>query len=106
MVSTGYGHCAGSPWYIPPEYKQSGKRGPPGDIFALGVVILFLLRLIPLPELQSLPLRWHIPHLRMVGPGALKAADKMNQWLEIVERATYKLDNVRIMFRINLLGML
>ncbi|PON20108.1 hypothetical protein TGAM01_v211031 [Trichoderma gamsii] len=92
--STGDGHCAGSPWYIPPEYKQSGKRGSPGDIFAFGVVMLFLLRLIPLPELQSPPLRWQISHLRKVGPDARKAIDKMNQWLEIVDRATDKLNNV------------
>jgi serine/threonine protein kinase len=92
--STGLGHCAGSPWYIPPDYEQTGKRGPPGDIFALGVVLLFLLRLIPLPELQSPPLRWHIPHLRGVGPDALKAKEKMYQWLKIVKRATSKLDNV------------
>ena len=29
--------------YVPPEYATSGKRGAPGDVFALGVRMLFVL---------------------------------------------------------------
>ncbi|GKT61104.1 hypothetical protein ColTof3_08443 [Colletotrichum tofieldiae] len=44
-------HVGGSPWYIPPEDGINGKRGAPGDAFALGVVMLFVLE-IPLPDLR------------------------------------------------------
>lgn len=85
------GHCAGTPWYIPPEYRHSGERGRPGDVFALGVVMLFLLGRIPLPELQLPPLNWRISHLRGTN-STTKAMDEMNKWLNIVQIATRKLD--------------
>ncbi|GKT50169.1 putative serine/threonine-protein kinase PkwA [Colletotrichum spaethianum] len=41
-------HVGGSPWYTPhPQHAINGKRGAPGDVFALGVVMLFILRKIP-----------------------------------------------------------
>lgn len=85
------GHCAGSPWYIPPEYMHSGERGPPGDVFAFGVVMLFLLGQIPLPELQSPRLNWRISDIRGNNPNADKARGKMNKWLDMVRIATRKL---------------
>ncbi|KUI64127.1 Serine/threonine-protein kinase tousled-like 2 [Cytospora mali] len=39
----------GTPWYLPPEYTLN-KRGLPGDVFSLGVVMLYVMRRIPLPE--------------------------------------------------------
>lgn len=39
----------GTPWYIPREHYYS-DRGPPRDIFSLGVVVLYVLRQIPLPK--------------------------------------------------------
>ncbi|KAL6900402.1 kinase-like domain-containing protein [Trichoderma evansii] len=85
--SSGNVHTAGSPWYIPPEYEKKGQRGAGGDIFALGVVMLFLLGMIPLPELQSPPLIWHISRLRGGGPETFAAVETMNRWLIIVEEA-------------------
>lgn len=85
--SNGYVHTAGSPWYIPPEYAKKGERGVAGDIFALGVVMLFLLGMIPLPELQSPPLIWHISRLRGGGPETFAAIEAMNRWLMIVQEA-------------------
>ncbi|KAL7820922.1 hypothetical protein V8C26DRAFT_391947 [Trichoderma gracile] len=78
-------HVAGSPWYVPPEYPRDGTRGPAGDIFAFGIVMLFLMRKIPLPELLSPPLRWHIGHLRSKGPEALEALEKMTRWVRMIE---------------------
>jgi serine/threonine protein kinase len=92
--SAGSGHCAGSPWYIPPEVMKSGRRGPPGDAFALGVVELFILRLIPLPECLPPPRGWQISDLRKRGPDARKAAKQMGQWLEIVKDANSNLGNI------------
>ncbi|KAG7148496.1 Membrane-associated tyrosine- and threonine-specific cdc2-inhibitory like protein [Verticillium longisporum] len=40
----------GSPWYVPPDYLTTGERGPSGDVFALGVVMLFLLRRLAAEE--------------------------------------------------------
>ncbi len=40
----------GTPCYIPPEYLINSPRGSEGDIWAFGVTMLFVLRLIPLPQ--------------------------------------------------------
>ncbi|PTB70839.1 kinase-like protein [Trichoderma citrinoviride] len=87
-------HVAGTPWYIPPEYPREGSRGPAGDIFAFGVVMLFLMRKIPLPELLSPPLKWQIGHLRSKGPEALAAMETMTRWVRIVEKVVDELRNV------------
>lgn len=42
----------GSPWYMAPEW-MGGKRDPPGDIYSLGVVMLYLLRSIRVPEKEK-----------------------------------------------------
>lgn len=44
---------SGTPWYVPPEIMDNGKRGPPADVFALGVVMLYVMKRIPLPETWS-----------------------------------------------------
>ena len=41
----------GTPWYLPPEFAISQKnRGAPGDVWALGVTMLYVLRKVGLPE--------------------------------------------------------
>ncbi|KAL5086080.1 hypothetical protein Trisim1_009707 [Trichoderma cf. simile WF8] len=91
LATTRSTHNGGTRWYIPPEYGSDGKRGAPGDIFALGVVLLFLLRKIPLPELQSPPLVWDI---RRRGVGNKKAAAARAQWESIVNEAAGKLKDM------------
>lgn len=86
-ATTGSVHSSGTRWYIPPEYGGDGTRGAPGDIFALGVVLLFLLRKIPLPELQSPRLVWDIRMLRRRGQEAPEAAEALDQWESIVGEA-------------------
>lgn len=82
-------HTGGSPWYIPPEYDEAtGTRGPPGDVFALGVVMLFLLKESPLPELQWPRLNWIIANVKAQGRIADEARNAMNQWLGTVERTS------------------
>ncbi|KAL6698101.1 kinase-like domain-containing protein [Trichoderma pleuroticola] len=87
LATTGSVHSNGTRWYIPPEYVNDGTRGPPGDIFALSVVLLFLLRKIPLPEKQSPPSVWDIHLLRRRGREATKAAEALAQWESIVGEA-------------------
>jgi serine/threonine protein kinase len=40
----------GTPSYIPLEYIPNGKVGRPADVWALGITMLFVLGLIPLPN--------------------------------------------------------
>ncbi|KAL7958793.1 kinase-like domain-containing protein [Trichoderma compactum] len=89
-ATTGSVHGSGTRWYIPPEYGGDGTRGAPGDIFALGVVLLFLLRKIPLPELQSPPLVWDFRLLKRRGREAPEAAQALTQWESIVGEAAKK----------------
>ncbi|KAK1974626.1 kinase-like domain-containing protein [Colletotrichum cereale] len=79
-------YVGGSPWYVPPEYAINGKRGGPGDVFALGVVMLFVLQKIPLPDLRP-RLNWMIADVRKGGVRNT-AWDTMFQWLGIVEKAS------------------
>ena len=44
----------GTPWYIPPEYMYQRKRGTAGDMYALGVTMLYVLKKTPLPELLAI----------------------------------------------------
>lgn len=95
-VSTadGFVHVGGSPWYVPPEFDKENRRGATGDVFALGVVMLFLLRMIPFPEKQTPRLMWIIADLKKEGPEARKARRTMLTWLEIVENASQELQRV------------
>ncbi|KKO99459.1 hypothetical protein THAR02_08438 [Trichoderma harzianum] len=90
LATAGSVHGNGMRWYIPPEYVNDGTRGPPGDIFALGVVLLFLLRKIPLPEKQSPPLVWDVHLLRRRSREATKAAEALAQWESIIGEAAKK----------------
>ncbi|KAI9150050.1 Calcium/calmodulin-dependent protein kinase type 1 [Paramyrothecium foliicola] len=42
----------GTPYYLPPEYARAKVRGPPSDIWALGITMLYLLGCVPLPDLR------------------------------------------------------
>ncbi|UKZ73774.1 hypothetical protein TrVFT333_001425 [Trichoderma virens FT-333] len=85
-------HTRGARWYIPPEFMAEGTRGRPGDIFALGVVMLFLLGEMPLPETQSPQLVWEPRLLRQSSPEGRKARQTMSAWMEIVESASETLE--------------
>lgn len=87
----------GTPYYVPPEFIGQKLRGPPSDVWALGVTMLYLLRKIPLPDSRARrqhakPLYWLIaginnPSLahRQYGNGQ-SAVSQMRTWLtEIVQ---------------------
>lgn len=77
-------HAGGTPWYIPAEYAIRNRRGAPGDIFALGVVMLFVLGKIPLPGCDARQLYWKIADVRASRNGA---KETMFDWLSVVEQA-------------------
>ena len=71
-------HCGGTPNYIPPEYIPNGKVGRPADVWALGITMMFVLGLIPLPDGK-----WRIADTPQEGT---KAQKRMLEWLDQVER--------------------
>lgn len=80
-------YAAGTPWYIPPEFLAASNpgRGFPGDVWALGVVQLFLFKLLPLPETTA---EWIISHVvGPKGPNRDRARETMVQWLKRVKNA-------------------
>lgn len=69
----------GTPRYTPPEFVRFDKRGCPADIWGFGLVMMFVLRIVPLPEQGG----WRIAHIR----SKASAATKMLQWFEKIEQA-------------------
>ncbi|KAL2282152.1 hypothetical protein FJTKL_11192 [Diaporthe vaccinii] len=58
----------GSPWYLAPEF-MNGRRDPPADVYSLGVVMLYLLRAICLPETQK---HWNLEATLQKAPDAVE----------------------------------
>ena len=77
--------AGGSPWYIPPEYmEREQQRGAPGDVWALGLVGLFLLKKLPLPETSP---GWLIADTHNAHDTKCRgeARERMKTWLTKVE---------------------
>lgn len=83
-------YTGGTPWYMPPEFKKrQGKQGTAGDVFALGVVMLYVLGKLPLPELHAPRLQWRIAEA--LNPMS-DAAKTMDAWQGIIQQAAEHLD--------------
>ncbi|KUI63308.1 hypothetical protein VM1G_11045 [Cytospora mali] len=54
----------GTPWYLPPEFLNS-KGGPGRDVFAFGVVMLYVMKRIQLPELWKEYPSWRVGDIEM-----------------------------------------
>ncbi|KAK0755574.1 hypothetical protein N5P37_011816 [Trichoderma harzianum] len=67
---------SGTPWYLPPEYVKHGRRGFPGDMWALGITMLYLLGKCR-PEKTK---RWHIGKMHKDGPDRAR----MQSWIQSV----------------------
>jgi serine/threonine protein kinase len=80
---------AGTPWYVPPEFRVNPKtgRGPPGDVWALGVVMLYLRRRLPIPDKSTDWQIWAVAS--QMSPDAAAAVERMSAWIEkvLAERA-------------------
>lgn len=83
----------GTPWYLPPEFTENWRfRGPPSDIWALGVVMLWLLGRIPVPETTP---SWSIAHIHPTGPVRafnIDANEAMAHWHTRVDNARLGLE--------------
>lgn len=77
----------GSPWYLPPEFTSSSIRSPAGDIWALGIIMLYVLNKIQYPE--TMAESWSINEIRKASSAAKK---QMMAWLEIIYSARNLLD--------------
>ncbi|KAI1818213.1 kinase-like domain-containing protein [Poronia punctata] len=83
------GHTGGTPWYVGPEYLSSDNQGRQDgkglrafeDVWALGVVMLYLLRFIPLPDTGQQVKSWLI---KDVGKPDSEATERMRLWLDVV----------------------
>lgn len=95
----------GTPYYIGPEYISYKLRGAPGDVWAMGVTMLYVLGKIGLPDAYSMKhhprqLYWLIRDVNVSAqaqraqPGfdGRTAAQKMQIWLSEVNDAKKRLD--------------
>jgi len=79
----------GTPWYVPPEFIALKQRGEASDVWALGIVMLYVLRKITFPDARAnrnhpQHIHWFIakvnPHPRDRNPQP-EAVLRMRQWL-------------------------
>ncbi|KAJ2891818.1 putative camk protein kinase protein [Zalerion maritima] len=95
----------GTPYYVPPEYIGRKQRGPPSDVWALGVVMLYVLKKMTFPESRGKQshrkhLYWHISEVNKPQaiprgrkpPSQPTALEQMRAWLVEVNEATKNLD--------------
>ncbi|KAK4243184.1 kinase-like protein [Corynascus novoguineensis] len=95
-ASTAATQTAGTPWYVPPEFMDNPQtgRGPPGDVWALGVVMLYLRCRLRIPDKSTDWLIWEVASQR--SPDAVAAMGKMSIWVAkvLAERAQLGLDQM------------
>ncbi|KAB5549484.1 kinase-like domain-containing protein [Coniochaeta sp. 2T2.1] len=93
----------GTPYYVPPEFIGHKLRGAAGDVYALGVTMLFILRKIAFPDARGRRdhpkrLYWVIaelnrpPRYHRDGGAATSAVAQMQQWLNEVNEARTRLN--------------
>ena len=67
----------GTPSYVPPEYIIDQPRGPAGDVWAHGITMLFVFRLIPLPQRN-----WKIAAVSQ----DLRTRESMLDWIRHIQQ--------------------
>ena len=99
----------GTPYYVPPEFIGLRQRGAAGDVYALGVTMLFVLRKIGFPDARGRRdhpkrLYWAIAELNRPPAshrrGVPSAVSQMQQWLGEVNEARLKLNGTDRLERI------
>lgn len=80
----------GTPCYIPPEYLFNAPRGFESDIWAFGVTMLFVFRLVPLPQRD-----WKIAAVNQ----DLAVRRKMTNWLHDIREIVKILPEVLLPLR-------
>ncbi|KAH8878943.1 kinase-like protein [Thozetella sp. PMI_491] len=84
VLPTDFFNPSGTPNYAGPDFL-SKKKGPKGDIWALGVTILFAYRYIKLPDGE-----WLLPAVWDEG----KPREEMLEWLEQIETLRKETESV------------
>ena len=75
----------GAPWYISPELIRGDPRDAPADMWALGVVALYLLGLTILPEMDDRTRMWMTSDLvSRDAEHRSRATISQNHWMGIV----------------------
>lgn len=91
----------GTPYYVPPEFIGLKLRGAAGDVYAMGVTMLFVLKKIGFPDARGRRdhprrLYWVIAELnrpsRYHRDGVPPAVSQMQQWLNEVNEARLNLN--------------
>ncbi|UKZ53881.1 hypothetical protein TrVGV298_007683 [Trichoderma virens] len=82
----------GTPWYLPPDMLDGNRRGFAGDVWALGITMLYILGKIGLPE--RIMDGWSIHSLSTPGDPSRK---KMEEWLEFVALKKSQLDQENVL---------
>ncbi|KAH6610345.1 serine threonine kinase [Trichoderma cornu-damae] len=72
--------AGGTSWYLPPEYLEGGIRGSSGDVWALGITMLFVLGKIDLPEMMK---DWR----------AVRKGRRMRAWFEFIAQTRAQLNH-------------
>ncbi|KAL7958798.1 Ca2+/calmodulin-dependent protein kinase [Trichoderma compactum] len=81
--------AGGTPWYLPPDLIHYNSRGSPGDIWALGITMLYLLGRIYYPE-ES----WRGWPMNKLGHATTRK--RMEDWLQHISTTRAKLDPVNM----------
>ncbi|KAK2771381.1 Calcium/calmodulin-dependent protein kinase type 1 [Colletotrichum kahawae] len=81
----------GTPWYLPPEFLSRKQRGAPADVFALGIVMAYLLGCIAIPDCGREAKMWLIAQVH--GNSGSPAAKAMADWLRIVNEVRRNLQD-------------
>ncbi|KAI1269320.1 kinase-like protein [Xylariaceae sp. FL1019] len=72
----------GTPWYVGPEYLIKGERKGPSDMWALGIVALYVHCTIKLPDTGI-----DVPSWLIRDVGSASSADKqMEAWIQLIQR--------------------
>ncbi|KAI8278874.1 hypothetical protein K4K60_005891 [Colletotrichum sp. SAR11_57] len=77
----------GTPWYIPPDLVTRQTRGAPGDVWALGVTMLYVCGRMKLPERAARG--WLIRDVTVENSDARL---RMMKWLDVIQQAKEKLE--------------
>ncbi|OAQ79426.1 CAMK protein kinase [Purpureocillium lilacinum] len=92
----------GTPYYVPPEFIGKKLRGPPSDVWALGITMLYVMRKIPFPDSRARrhhpkPLYWQIGGINNPGlpykqhGNGQPAVAQMRDWLTEIFEARERL---------------
>ncbi|KAI0966122.1 kinase-like domain-containing protein [Xylaria arbuscula] len=82
-----------APWYLPPEILWSRyEHGASSDMWALGIIMMWVLHALPMPEKQA---SWNVADIHPSGrvqEANEEALSNMEEWLRIVRAARSHLE--------------